>query len=134
LFALLLVLPLLAIPPGARAETSPSNAPLDPRLEGFLVQVIQDKAQLEKEKQIYAAQHVSLEAFIFFVYTRSIQIDSTADNAVALAQLGGYLEEKRPALSPKLEKEMKKFYARKANQTFMRGMFLTTIHGLSARR
>ena len=53
-------------------------------------------------------------------------------NSGALAQLGQYLEEQRPELSPKLLDQMAEFYSVKSNQTFMRGMFLESVRGLTA--
>jgi hypothetical protein len=92
---------------------------------------ITDRDALEKEKTDYAAQGVSFEQFIYLIYSGSIKVDDTGDNAQALAQLGEYLEKHRPALSPKLMEQLDAFYVVKSNQTFMRGMFLETIRGLT---
>jgi len=104
--------------------------PLDPRLSGFLETIFKDKADLERERQEYASRGVTLEAFILAVYTRAVEFDDTPDNAKALAQLGQYLEERRPPLAPVLLDRMTEFYADKSHQSFMRGMFLETIRGL----
>ena len=110
---------------------SPSlAATLDPRLSGFLETVIKDPATLAKEKDDYASRGVTLEAFIYAVYTRVVEFDNTPDNSMALAQLGQYLEEKRPGVSPQLLDQMTGFYTAKENQTMMRGMFLETVRGL----
>jgi hypothetical protein len=116
-----------------QGEPSGRSAPasLDPRLSAFLAVVIKDPVALEKEKRDYAARNVSFEQFIYFVYTGAIKIDQTPDNAKALAELGEYLEKQRPSLSPQLTTQMEEFYSVETNQTFMRGMFLETIRGLT---
>jgi hypothetical protein len=105
-------------------------ATLDSRLSGFLETAIKDPATLAQEKEDYASRGVTLEAFIYAVYTRAVEFDNTADNSMALAQLGQYLEEKRPGVSPQLLDQMIGFYTAKENQTMMRGMFLETVRGL----
>ena len=103
---------------------------LDPRLSGFLEVVIKDPATLAHEKQDYASRGITFEAFIYAVYTRVVELDNTSDNSYALAQLGQYLEEKRPGVSPQLLDQMTGYYTAKENQTMMRGMFLETVRGL----
>ena len=113
------------------ALANPSLAgTLDPRLSGFLETVIKDPPTLAKEKEDYASQGITFEAFIYAVYTRMVEFDNTPDNSMALAQLGQYLEEKRPGVSPQLLDQMTGFYTAKENQTMMRGMFLETVRGL----
>ena len=105
---------------------------LDPRLGGFLEQIFKDDAaQLEQEKKDYAAKGVTLEPFIYSVYSGMVKFDTTPDNSMAMAQLGEYLEKARPTLDPKLLEMMESFYKVEANQTMMRGMFLTTVRGLT---
>ncbi len=123
-FALLCLVVLTANAGYAKEEN------VDPRLHGFLSSVIKDKAALRKEEAIYAKNNVNFEAFILVIYTGTTRIDDTPDNSSALAQLGGYLEKKRPPLSPKLLEAMEKFEADKKNQTFMRNMFLETVRGV----
>ena len=125
------VLPLLlafaAIAPTGHA----APAKLDPRLGSFLEFVIQDPEVLESEQREYAENGVTFEAFVYAVYTRKVEFDETPDNAQALAQLGRFLEEQRPVLDPRLGEQMAEFLATEANRTFMRGMFLQTVRGLS---
>ena len=118
-------------------QTDPSGpgtpgAALDPRLAGFLEQVIKDPATLAKEKQDYAARKVPFELFIFAVFSRTVEFDTTPDNSLALSQLGEYLEKTRPTLAPTLEEQMVKFLADESHRTMLRQMFLDTVHGLSA--
>jgi hypothetical protein len=115
-------------PPGPAS----SDMALDPRLAGFLEQVIKDPATLAKEKQDYATRKIPFEQFIFAVFTRKVKFDTTPDNSLALSQLGEYLERTRPALEPSLEDEMVRFLANESHQTMMRKLFLQTVHGLSA--
>jgi hypothetical protein len=108
---------------------------LDPRLGGFLEQVFKDNpSQLEKEKHDYASLGVTFEPFIYSVYTGVVKFDTTPDNSMAMAQLGEYLEKARPELAPGLLEQMESFYRVEANQTTMRGMFLTTVRGLTKGR
>jgi hypothetical protein len=60
-----------------------------------------------------------------------VKFDTTPDNSMAMSQLGEYLEKARPTLDPKLLEQMESFYKVEANQTMMRGMFLTTVRGLT---
>ena len=106
-------------------------AGLDPRLGDFLQTAITDRATLDKEKRDYASYGISFEQFIYSVYTHSVAFDNTPDNSRALAQLGEHLEKKRPVLAPELAEEMETFYADSTHQTFIRGMFLTTVKGLT---
>jgi hypothetical protein len=126
--AVLLVFLAASLPVDANQELSA----LDPRLDRFLVFAIKDKRTLESERKAYASHRISFEQFILSIYTGAVRLDDTADNANALAQLGGYLEKNRPSLSPVLLRRMEEFYAVKPNQTFMRGMFLETIRGIIA--
>jgi len=76
---------------------------LDPRLGGFLEQIFKnDPSQLEKEKHDYASRGVTLEPFIYSVFTGAVKVDTTPDNSMAMAQLGEYLEKVRPSLAPDL--------------------------------
>lgn len=115
--------------PSTPASAAPSG--LDLRLADFLRTAITDQATLEREKRDYASYRVSFEQFIYSVYTHSVAFDNTPDNSMALAQLGEYLEKKRPALAPELAEEMETFYADSTHQTVMRGMFLTTVKGMT---
>src|SRR5258705_3686281 len=136
-FSLLLVLGLTAFGPSGHAE---SAATLDPRLGDFLEFVIKNPAVLKMEKEDYASRGVTFEVFIYAVYTGAVNIDKAPDNeqarrvgpnAGALAQLGQYLEEQRPELSAKLLDQMAELYSVKSNQTFIRGMFLESVRGLT---
>jgi len=114
-----------------QAATNPTGT-LDPRLGGFLEHIFKDDpAQLEKEKKDYASNGVTFEPFIFSVYSGMVKFDTTPDNSMAMSQLGEYLEKVRPTLDPKLLEQMESFYKVEANQTMMRGMFLTTVRGLT---
>ena len=116
------------------SEQAATNSPgtLDPRLGGFLEHIFKDDpAQLEKEKKDYASKGVTFEPFIFSVYSGMVKFDTTPDNSMAMSQLGEYLEKVRPTLDPKLLEQMESFYKVEANQTMMRGMFLTTVRGLT---
>jgi len=113
---------------------SDSTTALDPRLAGFLEVAIKDPATLAKEKQDYAARSISFEQFIFAVFSRMVEFDTTPDNSLALSQLGEYLEKTRPVLSPTLEAEMTRFLADESHRTMLRQMFLQTVQGLSAPR
>jgi len=105
---------------------------LDPRLGGFLEHIFKDDpAQLERENQDYASKGVTLEPFIYQVYTGGVKFDNTPDNSLAMSQLGEYLEKARPPLAPELLEQMESFYSVEANKTMMRGMFLTTVRGLT---
>ena len=115
------------------AKSSPGT--LDPRLGGFLELIFKDNpSQLEREKRDYASRGVTFEPFIYMVYTGGVKFDTTPDNSMAMAQLGGYLEKVRPELAPELLERMESFYRVEANQTMMRGMFLTTVRGLTKGR
>jgi hypothetical protein len=136
--SLLLVLGLTGFGSTGRAERSAAN--LDPRLAGFLEFVIKDPATLEAEKKDYASRGATFEPFIYAVYTGAVKIDVTPDseearrlgpNVRALAQLGQYLEEKRPKLSAELLDKMAEFYSVKSNQTFIRGMVLESVRRLT---
>jgi hypothetical protein len=139
ILSLLLVICLLDFGSSGHAEKSAPT--LDPRLADFLEFVIKDPAVLKTEKEDYASRGVTFEAFIYAVYTGAVKIDDAPDNeetrrvgpnAGALAQLGQYLEEQRPELAAKLLDQMDAFYSVKSNQTFMRGMFLESVRGLTA--
>ncbi|MGH7217196.1 MAG: hypothetical protein ACREIG_08175 [Nitrospiraceae bacterium] len=112
------------------AKTHGNISGLDPRLDEFLVFAIKDKSTLNSERRVYATHKVSFEQFILSIYSGGVKLDDTPDNSNVLAQLGGYLEDKHPSLSPELLKQMEEFYAIKSNQTFMRGMFLETIRAI----
>src|SRR6266576_2353271 len=136
--SLLLVLGFIGF--GSSGHAEKSGATLDPRLADFLEFVIKDPAVLKTEKEDYASRGVTFEVFIYAVYTGAVKIDNAPDteearrlgpNPGALAQLGQYLEEQRPELSAKLLDEMVQFYSVKSNQTFMRGMFLESVRGLT---
>jgi hypothetical protein len=137
--SLLLVLGLADF--GSSGHAEKSAATLDPRLADFLEFVIKDPTVLKAEKEDYASRGVTFEVFIYAVYTGAVKIDAAPDNEQArrlgpnpgaLAQLGQYLEEQRPELSAKLLDQMAEFYSVKSNQTFMRGMFLESVRGLTA--
>ncbi len=105
---------------------------LDPRLADFLPSVISDPAELKSEEEVYAKNHVSFEQLILVAYTMQVKLDSTADNSLALAQLGGYLEKRRPHLASTLLPQLQDYYDQdKKHQTALRGMFLTTVRELS---
>jgi len=136
--SLLLVLGLTGF--GSSGHAEKSAATLDPRLADFLEFVIKDPAVLKKEREDYASRGVTFEVFIYAVYTGAVKVDDAPDNeqarrlgpnAGALAQLGQYLEEQRPELSAKLLDQIAEFYSVKSNQTFMRGMFLESVRGLT---
>ena len=137
--SLLLVLGLTDFGSSGHAEKSATT--LDPRLADFLAFVIKDPMVLKTEKEDYASRGVTFEVFIYAVYTGALKIDNAPDNEQArrlgpnpgaLAQLGQYLEEQRPELSAKLLDQMAEFYSVKSNQTFMRGMFLESVRGLTS--
>jgi hypothetical protein len=126
----LVVVGLLGCRSSDRPATTTSGS-LDPRLGGFLETIFKDPEALAREKNDYATRGVTFEPFIYVIYTGTVRMDTTPDNSMALAQLGEYLEKIRPELAPELLAKMEEFYAVESNHTFMRGMFLTTVKGLT---
>lgn len=106
------------------------NEKVDPRLADFLAFVIKDQKALNAEKEVYAKNKITFEQFITVVFTGKIKLDNTPDNSHALAQLGGYLEKKRPFIAVKLLEPLETFNAKKENETVMRTMLLATIKGI----
>lgn len=102
---------------------------IDERLGNFLNFVIEDEDEFLKVKNQYNGQPISFEYFIYQLYTNKIKFDTTEVNSLALAQMGQYLEEKRPVISKDLYNELKKLNL--DEKDMMRGMFLMTLKALS---
>jgi hypothetical protein len=103
----------------------------DPRLRDFFTVVVPDEAERTAALAKMNGANVSFEDFIESVFTNKVSFDNTGDNSMALAQLGQYLENKRPAIDANLITRLETFQNAKPKKDMMHNLFIETLKGLT---